>query len=285
MAVAASVPHDPALVLSGAGSRGAYQAGCWKALHEAGVKPGLIVGTSAGALNGAMIALGRSPDEMESWWSRLRTRDLMRMRRDVWRWKTWLGFNDAKRLRVLLELNIDFPALRSGPIPFLVTATDVEAGREVVFPQAELSVEHLLASCALMPGLPPVMVKGRLHADGGHWNAFPLRHALERGHRKVIALLHDPLEPHHEDAPPGLVHLFRRTSDMAWHTQQVAAMENLALRTGLVPEDSRHLEPFQLDVHAPDPPLASLILRFDPQEAKHLFALGYAQTRKRMAAR
>ncbi|MES2155116.1 MAG: patatin-like phospholipase family protein [bacterium] len=276
------MPNEPALVLSGAGSRGAYQAGCWKALHEAGVKPGLVVGTSAGAINAAMIVLETPPAEMERWWTKLRTKDLMRVRRDVWRWRGWLGFHDAARLRRLLEGNIDFAALRKAPTPLLVTATDVEAGAEVEFKHTELTPDHLLASAALMPGLPPVRVAGRLHADGGHWNAFPLRHAVERGHRHIVALLHDPWQPHPEPAPHGLVDLLRRASDVTWHSQQAHAMEALQIRTRLVPEDPMHIEPFELQVHAPEPPLSSLILRFDPEDARRLYALGYDQTRKRM---
>ena len=274
--------RQAALVLSGAGSRGAYQAGAWKALHESGFTPSLIVGTSAGALNGAMIALGTSPDDIGAWWRKLRTSDLIRLRRDVWRWKSWLGFNDAGRLRRLLEANLDMDALRRSKTPFVVTATDVEAGREVVFPQEQLTVDHLMASTALMPGLPPVSVAGRLHADGGHWNAFPLRHALERGHRHVVALLHDPVVPHDEAAPETIYDLLRRASDVTWHSQQAASLEALQLRTRLAPEDPMHLEEFTLEVHAPDPALSTLILRFDRDEAARLFEMGYAQTRQRL---
>lgn len=277
-------PAGPALVLSGAGSRGAYQAGCWKALDEAGVRPALVVGTSAGALNGAMVCLGMPPDDIGRWWGRLRTRDLLAIRRDVWRWRSWLAFHDAARLRALLEENIDVEALRRTAVPFVATATDVEGGHEVVFAQQALTIDHLMASCALMPGIPPVRVEGRLHADGGHANAFPLRHALERGHRRVVALLHDPLDAHPEPAPRGLVDLLRRTSDLAWHSQQAGQMAELALRTALPPEDPRHLPPFRLDVHAPDPALSNLILRFDRKEAAELVRLGYAQTRRRLAA-
>lgn len=271
-----------ALVLSGAGSRGAYQAGCWAALHEAGVKPALIVGTSAGALNGAMIAQGTSPRDMRAWWTRLRTRDLLRLRRDVWRWNRWSAFHDAGRLRRLLEKELDLDAVRRG-VPLLVTATDVEAAREVVFTAAELTVDHLMATTALMPGLPPVKVAGRLHADGGHWNAFPVHVALAHGHSRIVALLHDPLAPHDEPAPDRLAGILRRMSDLTWHSQQAAAMERLALRQRLVPEDPDHLEPFTMQVHAPDPPLDNLILSFQPELAGRLYDDGYEQTRKRLA--
>ena len=45
-----------AVALEGGGAKGAYEAGVWKALEEAGVKYNAVAGTSVGALNGAMMA-------------------------------------------------------------------------------------------------------------------------------------------------------------------------------------------------------------------------------------
>ena len=47
-----------ALVLSGGGSRGAYEAGAWQALTELGIRIDIVTGTSVGAINGAMVAQG-----------------------------------------------------------------------------------------------------------------------------------------------------------------------------------------------------------------------------------
>ena len=47
-----------ALVLSGGGSRGAYQCGVWQALSELGIKIDIVVGVSVGAINGAMVVQG-----------------------------------------------------------------------------------------------------------------------------------------------------------------------------------------------------------------------------------
>jgi NTE family protein len=276
------VTRDPALVFSGGGSRGAYQAGCWKALHESGLRPGLLVGTSAGALNACLVAAGMPPEEMEGWWCRLRSRDLFRVRRDAWRWRRWMGLQDASRLRAILEAHLDLDAVRRSPVPLVVTAVDLEAGQEVAVEAPQLTVDHLMATCALLPGLPPVAVGGRLLADGGHWNAFPLRHAVERGHRRIVGVLHDPVEPHPEPAPERFTGLLRRLSDVAWHSQQLASLDRLRLRTRLPPGEPDRLEPFDLELHAPDPPLTNLILRFEPKEARALFAAGYGQTRRRL---
>lgn len=48
------------LVFDGGGARGAYQIGAWRALSEAGVKISAVAGTSVGALNGALVCMGRS---------------------------------------------------------------------------------------------------------------------------------------------------------------------------------------------------------------------------------
>src|SRR4030088_1911859 len=61
------------LVLQGGGALGAYQAGVYQALHEAGVEPDWIVGTSIGAINASLIA-GNAPDKrlprLREFWSR-----------------------------------------------------------------------------------------------------------------------------------------------------------------------------------------------------------------------
>lgn len=48
-----------AVVLSGGGAKGGYQIGVWKVLRQMGFTPDIVVGTSVGALNGALMALGR----------------------------------------------------------------------------------------------------------------------------------------------------------------------------------------------------------------------------------
>jgi predicted acylesterase/phospholipase RssA len=64
-------PESPiGLVLSGGGARGAFQVGVWKVLREEGMgaNPSVISGTSSGAVNAALIAAGRTPDEMLEFW-------------------------------------------------------------------------------------------------------------------------------------------------------------------------------------------------------------------------
>ena len=52
------------LVLQGGGALGAYQGGVYQALHEAGVEPDWIIGTSIGAINAGIIAGNKSEDRL-----------------------------------------------------------------------------------------------------------------------------------------------------------------------------------------------------------------------------
>ncbi|MGH6831542.1 MAG: patatin-like phospholipase family protein, partial [Methyloceanibacter sp.] len=62
------------MVLQGGGALGAYQAGVYQALHEAGIEPDWVIGTSIGAINGSLIA-GNKPEQrlakLADFWSRV----------------------------------------------------------------------------------------------------------------------------------------------------------------------------------------------------------------------
>src|SRR5260221_14493324 len=70
------------LVFQGGGALGAYQAGVYQALHEAGIEPDWGIGTSIGAINAALIA-GNAPDKrlprMREFWRRMRHGPLTQM--------------------------------------------------------------------------------------------------------------------------------------------------------------------------------------------------------------
>lgn len=83
-----------ALVLSGGGARGAFDAGVVEALADARLRPGVVSGTSAGAITGAGLACGWSPARISGLWTSLQTRHVMRPRFDLHR---------LVRLRTLLQ--------------------------------------------------------------------------------------------------------------------------------------------------------------------------------------
>ncbi len=68
------LPGQVVLVLQGGGALGAYQVGVYEALHEAGIEPDWVIGTSIGAINAAVIAGNRPPSgssRLKAFWSRM----------------------------------------------------------------------------------------------------------------------------------------------------------------------------------------------------------------------
>ena len=179
----AAAPEAPvAIVLSGGGNRGATQVGMLKALFEAGVRPGIIVGTSVGSLNGAGLANDPTPAgvaALEDIWLGISRQHLFADGRLTRAWRlasraSHLWANEGLS-RLIDAFGVeDFGDLA---IPLRVIAADLITGEEAVFGSGPLK-PALLASCAL-PGLyPPVEHDGRMLIDGGVLNNVPVSHAL-----------------------------------------------------------------------------------------------------------
>ncbi len=154
-----------ALVLSGGGLFGAWQAGAWSALAER-VRPDLIVGASVGSLNGYLIAGGATPDDLRALWL------------DP-------GFGKFRDLQPnIRSMMARFPPRTS----FAITVTDLLRLKPRIFRDAEITWRHLAASCALPGVLPQIRIGGRLYSDGGLLNPLPVWAAVELGATHVVGL-------------------------------------------------------------------------------------------------
>src|SRR3954463_5995383 len=151
-----------AFVLSGGASLGSIQVGQLEALYERGIRPDVIVGTSAGALNGAFIA--ERPQVVET------ARELGDVWRGLSRGRVFpvspltgaLGFLGARShlvpdsgLRRLVRLNAIADRLEDTCVPLHVIATDVLSGEEVRLSEGPL-IDAVMASAAI-PGVLPAV--------------------------------------------------------------------------------------------------------------------------------
>jgi NTE family protein len=183
-----------AFVLSGGASLGAVQVGMLRALYERGVVPDLIVGTSAGALNGAFIASRpqtvAAADDLAAVW-----RDLRRGQAFPLNPLTGLlGFVGARDhlvpgsgLHRLIAEHLECDRLEDMPIPLHVVAVDVITGEELRLSQGP-ALDAVLASAAIPGVLPPVEWEDRVLMDGGVANNTPISHAVELGAKRVYVL-------------------------------------------------------------------------------------------------
>ena len=183
-----------AFVLSGGASHGAIQVGMLEALYERSIEPDLIVGTSAGALNGAFIAnrpqTVETARELGAVWTAL-TRGHVFPLNPV---TGALGFLGARNhlvpdsgLRRLVRTHMCVERLEHTSVPLHVIATDVLRGEEVRLSEGPL-LDAVMASAAIPGVLPVVDWNGRELIDGGVANNAPISHALELGADQIYVL-------------------------------------------------------------------------------------------------
>ena len=173
-----------ALVLSGGGGLGAYQAGAYSALESCGVRPNWIAGTAIGAVNAAIIA-GNLPHErvfrLRQFWRELSRRAAAhRDHRVAGRLSNWLAGRPrepgllpgrpvvpAAQLRELLHATVDFDRVNSGAVRVVLGAVNLATRAETYFDNDRhvLGPEHVLASTAL-PELPPTVIDGQRYGGG-----------------------------------------------------------------------------------------------------------------------
>lgn len=178
-----------ALVLGGGGSRGAITVGLYRALVELGVQINLIIATSIGAINGAFIAAGTSPGELEARWRSLRTRNVVGSRWQFLRLLTGASsLFGNHNLRRLLQNQLPVRSFRELRIPLVILGTDLETGESVELTEGNL-IEAILASTALPGFFPPIEQEGRRLVDGGLSNNVPIDVAVDRGAGRVFGML------------------------------------------------------------------------------------------------
>lgn len=170
------------LVLSGGGARGFAHIGLIKALQERGIKIDFVAGSSMGALIAAMVAVGKSPAEMQ---------DLCR-----WLFVDNNNLNDymvprvslirGKKLRNQLEELFGTQRIENLFTGFFCTSTNLTKGKVHIHDTGRLS--DWVATSMSIPGIaPPVVVDGDLHVDGGLLNNLPTDLMQSFGRGPIIA--------------------------------------------------------------------------------------------------
>ena len=217
------------LVLQGGGALGAYQGGVFEALEAAGHDPEWVAGISIGAVNAALIAGNppeRRLERLHAFWDRASSRvpfpapfadgwgrrlfneaasSIVAMTgipgfftpRTTPPWLALPGSSEATSLydtaplrETLLEL-VDFDLLNNGPMRFSVGAVNVLTGNFTYFDNRErlIGPEHVMASGALPPGFPAVMIDGEPYWDGGIVSNTPLQYVLDSREGKAPMLV------------------------------------------------------------------------------------------------
>ena len=181
-----------AFVLSGGGSLGAMQAGQLLALFEAKITPDLVIGVSAGALNGAAIAHQPTiamAEQLATIWRGLRREDIFRGSRDERAWHLLRHHPHLYRSDGLLDLVKRFlplDDLAQLSIAFEAGTVNIDEAR-VDF-HSTGNPRHVLVASASLPGVfRPVVIDGSRHVDGGIAVNLPIQRARDLGAALIFA--------------------------------------------------------------------------------------------------
>jgi NTE family protein len=169
------------VALGGGVARGMSHIGVLRELEKNGIPIDLIAGTSAGAMIGGAYAAGLTPDQLEDLACHLTWADLGRVT------VSRLGFYNSERTETYLKSKLPVTKFEETRIPLAVVATDLQAGRMVVFTEGDIPLA-VRASCAIPCYFTPVMVNGRMMVDGGLVGHLPASVARGMGADIVIAV-------------------------------------------------------------------------------------------------
>jgi NTE family protein len=217
-----ALPGQVVLVLQGGGALGAYQVGVYEALHESGIEPDWVIGTSIGAINAALIA-GNRPENrvarLTEFWRHVEQdagHDLARffiglanvpanlatVTRGIPAFFTpfpfaWAGphlplgveraaYYTTSPLRETLAPLVDFDVCNSHRIRLTVGAVNLRNGEMRYFDSRDepIVLDHVLASGALPPAFPAVRIDGDPYWDGGIYSNTPIEAVLDDKPRK-----------------------------------------------------------------------------------------------------
>jgi NTE family protein len=186
--------HPIAFVLGGGGVRGAVEIGMIDALLRADIRPDLVIGTSIGAINGALVASDPTPTvigKLMTAWTSAEANAVYggslvtQISRLV---KTKTHLNSPQPLRELLERNLGEDATFEGlAVPLQVVAASIERAAEQVFDSGPL-IDAVLASSSVPGLLPATRIGDEHYIDGGIVNSIPIEQAVLAGAKTIFVL-------------------------------------------------------------------------------------------------
>ena len=213
----AKLPGQVVLVLQGGGALGAYQAGVYEALHESGIEPDWVIGTSIGAINGALIC-GNVParrlERLREFWSRIEQHGGQGVSQLLGEFSNvpanvatitqgvpaffvpnplaWLGthvplglesaaYYSTAPLRATLSSLVDLDVMDACLTRLTVGAVNVADGQMRYFDSRDepVRLDHVLASGALPPAFPAIRIGSDAYWDGGIYSNTPIEAVLD----------------------------------------------------------------------------------------------------------
>jgi NTE family protein len=252
-----NLPGQIVLVLQGGGALGSYQAGVYQALHEAGVEPDWIIGTSIGAINASLIA-GSEPERrvsrLQEFWKRMEQNPLWKvpdtfpgLNEKLTYWSTITqgiagffrpnplahagdayvlgperaGYYTTMPLQQTLEELVDFDLVNRCRPRLTVGAAHVRSSQMRYFDSRDgaITVRHVMASGALPPAFPAVRIEDELYWDGGILSNTPTEAVFDDNPRKDSLIFSVHLWNPAGSEPATMAEVFNRHKDVQYSSR------------------------------------------------------------------
>ena len=194
--------NEYGLVLSGGGTKGAYQVGVWKALQNLGINVKAIAGASIGALNGALF-LQNDFNAIVKMYEKIKIDNIMKIEgineeKDIFElsnlfnlasnYKKQKGIDNTP-LRELIKQYIDMDKLYDSDIDFGLVTYSVKNGMPLQKFKNEIpkeQMENYLLASACFPIFKPQIINGEEYFDGGLYDKSPSNMLIEKGYKNII---------------------------------------------------------------------------------------------------
>jgi NTE family protein len=248
------------LVLQGGGALGAYQVGVYQALHEAGIEPDWIIGTSIGAINASLIAGNAIDDRMPrllEFWRRVEHDGVQQLFGAL----PWIGGPTATWMTLLRGINgffapnpwafaglhmplgadaaayyrtgalcqtlgelVDFARINDGDCRLTVGSANVRTSRMCYFDSRDmvLDVRHVMASGALPPAFPAVRIDGELYWDGGILSNTPVEAVFDDNPRRNSLVFAVHIWNPHGPEPGTMWEVMNRQKDLQYSSRAIS---------------------------------------------------------------
>jgi NTE family protein len=255
-----SMPGQIVLVLQGGGALGAYQAGVYQALHEAGLEPDWIIGTSIGAINASLIAGNPQQQRLArltEFWKRVernpgwalhaafrgfndRLSDLATMAQGITGFfkpnmlahagdhyplgAEQAGYYSTAPLQQTLRELVDFDLVNRGTPRVTVGAAHVRSSRMHYFDSRDgvVDVRHIMASGALPPAFPAMRIDGELYWDGGILSNTPTEVVFDDNPRKDSLIFAVHLWNPSGAEPNSMAEVLNRQKDVQYSSRMTS---------------------------------------------------------------
>ena len=275
-----------ALVLSGGGSKGSYQAGALQyILGKKRVIYDALCGVSVGAINVAFLSMWKPGQEVESaqkladLWLQMDSSKIYKRWWPFGRWHAiWKkSFYDSSPLHSLLKEGLDLEKIRESGKQVHVGTVSLSSGKYTIFDQtSDHFIDAVIASASFPGMLTPVEFLGQLWTDGGVKEISPIKKAVDLGADIIDVIITNPaVRTKKFIANPTTVDVLKRSLDLSTDKIMANDIEKVEMYKQMVQLGLTEKKYVELNIIRPETNLIEDLLDFRPEKIQEMMEKGY----------